>query len=101
MRADRAAQHAYVDIRRIYQRYDDEREEANRYAQYTLSVTQLEVVFVLTVRKTGLVHNVRADVVSPQECRNLKSLAEISGLVGYDIHIASPGTPKTKRTLVL
>jgi hypothetical protein len=65
MRADRAARHAYVDIRRIYQRYDDEWRGANRYAQYTLSVTQLEVVFVLTVRKTGLVHNVCADVVSP------------------------------------
>jgi hypothetical protein len=52
MRADRAAPRARGDIRRIYQRYDDDWEGANRYTQYTLSVTQLEVVFVLTVRKT-------------------------------------------------
>ncbi len=76
-------------------------EEANRYTQYTLSVTQFEVVFVFAVKKTRLVHNVCADVVSPQERRNFESLAEIPGRVGHDVHITSPWTPKTKRTLFL
>jgi hypothetical protein len=39
--------------------------------------------------------------MSPQEGSNLESLADISGLVGHDVHITSPWTPKTKRALLL
>ena len=39
--------------------------------------------------------------MSPQECRDLESLAKVSGLVGHDVHITSPWTPKTKRALLL
>jgi hypothetical protein len=39
--------------------------------------------------------------MSPQEGRNLDPLAEIPGLVGHDVHITSPWTPKTKRALLL
>jgi hypothetical protein len=77
------------------------RKETNRYTQYTLSVTQLQMVFMFTIRKTGLVHNVRTDVVSPQKCCDFESLTEIPRLVGNNIYIAPPGAPKTKRSLLL
>jgi len=79
---------------------DDVLEGANRAAQDTLSIAQLQMIFVFAVRNACFVHNVRTDVVSPQERRDLQSLTEIPGLVGHDVHIASPGAPKAKRTLL-
>lgn len=55
---------------------------------------------MFTLGKARLIHNVCADVVSPQKGRHFEPLTEVSRLVGHDVHVTSPRTPKPKRALL-
>ncbi len=58
-------------------------------AQDSLPGALLDVILALAqTPQRRLVHHIRADVVFPQGCRNLKALSKVARLVGHDVNVA-------------
>jgi len=71
------------------------------HSQYSLSYTKIDVILVLSIRKTRFIHEIGADLVLPQVGYNLQSVLQVARLIGDNIHVASSWTPETEGTLFL
>jgi hypothetical protein len=70
-------------------------------SQNALTSTHVQVVLMLEIRETMLVHHVGADTMPPKQRCNFQALLHVAWLKRDDIDVAAARTPEAKGPVLL